>query len=103
MSRSYGYSVTLTLPRYGVVTADVQYYVGFAGSYWEPPDSDEVTVENVKDESGSPITLLDEEWEEFYELFLEAGGIAHSNHMNEQFNKYAEEWNEREDELNLPF
>ena len=103
MSRSYGYAVALSLPRYGNVTADIQYYVGFSGSYWEPPDSDEVTVENVKDESGSPVALSDEEWEEFYELFLEAGGIAHSNAMNEYFNKYAEEFDNYVDGLDNPF
>ncbi len=102
MSRSYDYSVTLSLPRYGTVTADLQYHVGFSGSYWEPPDSDEVTVESLKNESGVEIKLSDNEWEEFYELFLEAGGIAHSDHMNKVFSKYAEEYNEY-DGLDNPF
>ena len=97
MARSYDYTVNLDLPRYGNVKAEIQYHIGFAGSYWEPPDSDEVTVESLVNSAGNKINLSDEEWEEFYELFLEAGGISHSDYMNEWYSKYAKDWEETGD------
>jgi hypothetical protein len=100
MARSYDYTVKVTLPTYGEVTAEIQYHIGFAGSYWEPPDSDEVTVENLINSGGQKIELSDGEWENFYNLFLTAGGEAHSSHMDQWYSKYAKEW---EEDREIPF
>ena len=100
MPRSYEYTINLNLPRYGEVAAEIQYHVGFSGSYWEPPDSDEVTVDSLKDSSGASIDLSDNEWEEFYDLFLEVGGAAHSDYMDEWYSKNTRDW---EEDLDIPF
>lgn len=97
MARTYDYTISLNLPKYGAVTATIGYHIGFAGSYWEPPDSDEVTIESLVDQSGNDIKLSDEEWEELYPIFLERGGEAHSNYMDEWYKKYAQEWNDQQD------
>ena len=97
MARTYDYTISLDLPNYGKVTAVIDYHIGFSGSYWEPPDSDEVTVESLVDPAGVEIKLSDEEWEEFYPIFLEKGGEAHSNYMDEWYKKYAQEWNDQQD------
>jgi hypothetical protein len=100
MARSYDYTVKVTLPIYGEVTAEIQYHIGFSGSYWEPPDSDEVTVEALTNADGQKIDLSDDEWERFYDLFLTAGGEAHSSYMDEWYAKCAKEW---EEDREIPF
>ena len=84
------YSISLDLPNYGKVTAEVDYYMGYPGSYWEPPDSDEVCVKKILNQSGEEISLTDEEHEEYYDLFLEASSGVHNSHMNSYYGKYAE-------------
>jgi hypothetical protein len=102
MARTYDYTISLDLPKYGMVTAVIGYHVGFAGSYWEPPDSDEVTVESLVSALGEEIQLSDEEWEEFYPLFLQKGEEAHSVYMEEWYKKYAKDWEEERD-LEIPY
>lgn len=91
MPTNYNYIVSVNLPKWGMVTADLQYFVGFSGSYWEPPDSDEIFVRFLKNEAGEEINLSDEEWEEHYNLFLEKAGETHSDAMNQYYEKYAKE------------
>ena len=91
MPTGYNYIVSVDLPNYGKVTADLEYFIGFSGSYWEPPDSDEILVNSLKNESGEEINLSDEEWEEHYNLFLEKAGEVHSDRMNEYYKKYDKE------------
>jgi len=96
MASSYDYTVKVTLPTYGEVTAEVQYHIGFSGSYWEPPDSDEILVKSLKNEAGEEINFSDEEWEEYYNLFLDKAGEAHSDRINEYYEKYAKEYEQEE-------
>lgn len=102
MARTYDYTIYLELPKYGKVKATIGYHIGFSGSYWEPPDSDEVTVESLTDLSDKSLVLSDEEWEEFYSLFLEEGGKAHSDYMDEWYKKYADDW-ERNGDSEIPY
>lgn len=97
------YIVFVDLPQYGKVTADLQYFIGFSGSYWEPPDSDEVIVRSLKNESGEELNLSDEELEEHYSLFLDKAGEAHSDSMNEYYEKYAKEIEEESLLTDLPY
>ena len=46
------YSISLDLASYGKVTAEVEYYIGHHGSYWEPPESDEVCVKSIQNQNG---------------------------------------------------
>jgi hypothetical protein len=100
MANTYDYTIHFNLPSYGMVTAIIGYHIGFSGSYWEPPDSDEVTVESLVDATGNEVSLSDEEWEEYYPLFLEEGGKAHSDCMSQIYNEWAKEW---EDQPEIPF
>lgn len=97
------YIVSVDLPQYGKITADLQYFIGFSGSYWEPPDTDEILVNSLKNEYGEEINLSDEEWEDHYNLFLEKAGEAHSDRMNEYYEKYAKEIEEESLLTSLPY
>lgn len=101
--RGFNYTVNLTLPNLGEVTAEVTYCMGFPGSRWEPPDSDEVIVNKITSKSGVEILLSDEQLESFYDLFLEAGGEAHSNYLDASYNQYAESLKEEFFSSDLPF
>ena len=96
MPTAYNYTVSANLPKYGIVTADLEYFIGFSGSYWEPPDSDEILVRSLKNEAGEEINLSDEEWEEHYNLFLDKAGEAHSDRINQYYEKYAKEYEQEE-------
>lgn len=85
MPRSVDVTCTLTLPNYGEVTANLTYYAGFSGSYWEPPDADEVVINTIT-KGGETISITDDEMESFYGLFLEAGGIEYERGVNEFYN-----------------
>jgi hypothetical protein len=97
------YIVSVDLPQYGKITADLQYFIGFSGSYWEPPDTDEILVNSLKNEYGEEINLSDEEWEDHYNLFLEKAGEAHSDRMNKYYEKYAKEIEEESLLTSLPY
>jgi hypothetical protein len=84
------YSISLDLPNYGKVTAEVDYYMGYPGSYWEPADPDEILVKKIINQNGEEISLTDEKYEEYYDLFLEASFEVHNSHMNSYYGKYAE-------------
>jgi hypothetical protein len=84
------YSISLDLPNYGKVTAEVDYYMGYPGSYWEPPDADEILVKKILNQNGEEISLTDEKYEEYYDLFLEASFKVHNSHMNSHYGEYAE-------------
>ncbi len=101
--RTHDYTVTLDLPNYGTVTAEITYGVGFSGSYWEPPDSDEVIVNKIVNADGREIQLSDSQYEEYYNLFLQAGGEIHSSYMDQVFNRYAEEYLAEESDTSTPF
>lgn len=100
--RGFNYTINLTLPNFGEVIAEVTYYLGFQGSYWEPPDSDEVTVNSIKNKDGVEIHLSDEECESYYDLFLYSVSISHSKFIEESYNQYADSVKE-EFSSDLPF
>jgi hypothetical protein len=85
MARSVDVTCTVTLPNYGEVIANLSYYVGFSGSYWEPPDTDEVVINTIT-KDGEVVNLTDDEEESFYGLFLEAGGIEYERGVNQFYN-----------------
>lgn len=101
--RTHNYTVTLDLPNYGTVTAEITYGIGFSGSYWELPDSDEVIVNKIVNADGGEIQLSDSEYEEYYDLFLQAGGEIHSSYMDHVFDQYAEEYLAKEPDPQIPF
>ena len=103
MPANYNYIISVDLPNYGKITADIQYFLGFSGSYWEPPDEDEIIVNSIKNDAGEVVSLSDEEWEEHYNLFLERAGEAHSDRMNEYFEKYAKEIEEESVLTSVPY
>jgi hypothetical protein len=92
MSKAFEYTCKVTLPTYGEVTIEAEYYQGHMGTYWVPPDPDEINVVTVTTSEGQPITLTDEEHEQYYYLMLEAVSEAHSAYLDKQFNQYAEEY-----------
>lgn len=86
MSRGHNCTISLILPEYGQVTAEVTYYVGFSGSYHQPPDSDEIVIKSIQSQDGKEIILTDEEHEVYYDLFLGPAGAEFSNYFNEVYN-----------------
>ncbi len=92
MAKSYDYTVKMDLPEIGSVTVDATYHVGFSGSYWEPPDSDEVSIHKIVAESGVEVKVSDEYYESHYDLFLTVVGEAHSKVMDDYFNRYAQDY-----------
>jgi len=103
MATAYNYTVSVDLPKYGIVTADLQYFIGFSGSYWEPPDTDEILVNSLKNNTGEEVSLSDKEWEEHYNLFLEKAGDAHYYSTNEYYKKYDNEIEEEYLLSTLPY
>lgn len=88
------YSISLDLSSYGKVTAEVEYYIGHHGSYWEPPESDEVCVKSIQNQNGEEVFLTDEEHEEYYNLFVNAASDLHYDSANRHYKEYAESLNE---------
>lgn len=91
MPAAFPYTVKVTLP-IGEVTIEADYYQGHMGTYWEPPDPDEVSVNKIIDASGQEMTLAEEQYEDYYNLILEAVSEAHSAYLDQQWNKHAEEY-----------
>lgn len=101
MPATFDYTVKVTLP-IGEVTIEAEYYQGHMGSYWVPPDPDEVIVHKVIDASGQEVTLTDAQYEEYYNLMLEAVSVAHSAYLDKEFNKFTEEYLASQD-TEIPF
>lgn len=99
------YSISLDLPNYGKVTAEVDYYRGYPGSYWEPAEPDEILVKKIMNQNGEEISLTDEEYEEYYNLFLEASYDIYDSydHVNSDYNEYAESLSKDSPPSDLPF
>jgi hypothetical protein len=91
MPASYYYSVQVTLP-IGLVTIEADYLAGHFGTYWEPPEPDEVLVHTVTGTDGVKVCLTDEQNEEYYDAILEAVGNAHSAYLDGAWNKAAEDY-----------
>ncbi len=88
---AFPYTVKVALP-IGEVTIEADYYQGHMGTYWEPPDPDEISVSKIIDANGQEITLTDGQHEEYYSLMLEAVSEAHSAYLDQQWKKHAEEY-----------
>ena len=85
---AYYYSVQVTLP-IGLVTVEADYLTGHFGSYWEPPEPDEVLVHTVTGSDGVKVCLTDDE---YYDIILEAVGAAHSVYLDSIWSKAAEDY-----------
>lgn len=77
MFRAYNHTCKVTLPAYGEVTISAEYYPGYPGSYWAPPESDEMEIQTVTDLKGQVIHLTDEQVETHYDLIMDALYRAH--------------------------
>lgn len=95
------YSVQVTLP-IGVVTVEADYLTGHFGSYWEPPEPDEVLVHTVTGSDGVKVCLTDEQHEEYYDIILETVGAAHSAYLNSIWKKAAEDYLSSQD-TDIPY
>lgn len=92
MPTNFDYTCKVTLPTYGEVTIEAEYYQGHMGTYWVPPDPDEINVKTIIGSDNQIITMTDEEYEQYYHLMLEAVSEAHSAYLDKQFNQYAEDY-----------
>lgn len=101
MPTTFKYTVKATLP-IGDVTLDVDYFLGYPGSRWTPPESDEICVNKITDSNGMEAVLTDEQYEDYYDVMLEASILAHSAYLDAEFDKYAEEWSKSYD-AEMPF
>lgn len=86
MSRGHNFTISLILPKYGQVTAEVIYYIGFSGSYHQPPESDEIVIKSIRSQDGKEVVLTDGEHEIYYDLFLEPASVEASNYLDEIYN-----------------
>jgi len=91
MPKPFYYSVQVNLP-IGTVTVEADYYTGHMGTYWEPPEPDDILVHTVTGTDGVKVCLTDEQHEEYRDAILEAVGNAHSAYLDSCFNAYAEEY-----------
>jgi general stress protein 26 len=63
---------------------------GHFGTYWEPPEPDEVLVHTVTGSDGVKVCLTDEQDEEYYDIIREAVGAAHSVYLDSVWSEAAE-------------
>ena len=80
---------TVNLPNIGEVVFLADYGAGHYGSYHTPPEPPEVNVLHIKDGSGCQVILSDEQYEEYYDLFLEAADEKYQDLMASYYEQYA--------------
>jgi hypothetical protein len=88
---SYQYIAEINIQPYGNLTVTAKYHPGHVGSYWHPPEPDEVSFVSIIDSNGNNISLSDEIFEAHYDYIVDTISAMHNEYLDKEYSKYAEE------------
>jgi hypothetical protein len=87
----YTYTVQMDILPYGTVNVKAKYHHGHVGSYWHPPEPDEVSVISITNSNNEVIHLDDEVFETHYNKMVDAVSAMHYDHLEKEYRDYAED------------
>lgn len=82
---SYTYTVQMDIPPYGTVNVKAKYHHGHVGSYWHPPEPDEVSVISITNNNNEVIHLDNEVFESHYDRMVDIVSAMHYSKMEQEY------------------